>query len=116
METFLVYYYSFLALLIGGAIGYYFILMVQNDPGSQEHYIGVNLTKNNGSCIITWLGGWDFDSIYTNVTVNGVNKGHPSPMTIIYNGTCQNDILVEMYDRTVRSDRELYRYNATEGK
>jgi hypothetical protein len=109
METLWVCYYVFLALALGAAIGYYFFVSVANNPGSQEHFIGVNMTKDNGICRVTWLGGWDFDSFYTNVTVNGVNVGHPSPMTVIYNGVCKN-ITVMMHDKAVHSDIELYHY------
>ena len=113
MEPIWIYYYSFLGIVLIVALTYYFLLGIAvNSIG--EHYIGVNLTKTGNICKITWLGGWDFDSFYTNVTVNGVNKGHPSPMTVIYNDTCK-DLVVKMHDKAVHSDIELYRYNHTRG-
>jgi hypothetical protein len=112
MEKIWFYYYSFLLMVLIVALTYYFLLWVSNDPYSTEHFISVNLTKINDTCRIIWLGGWDFDSFYTNVTVNGVNMGHPRPFTVIYNDTCQ-DIVVKMHDKSIHYDVELYRYNHT---
>lgn len=106
------YYYIVLVGLLTGIIIHGVILYASSTAPIREHYIGVNLTKHDGNCIVTWLGGWDFDSFYTNVTVNGENKGHPSPMTEIYNDTCK-DIVVTMHDKAVRTDVELYRYNSS---
>ena len=107
------YYYGGLVALIIAAIFYYLVIGSIKSSSVAEHPIGVNLTKENGTCIVRWLGGWDFDSFYGNVRVNGINKGHPKPMTVIYNGTCK-DLLVTMYDRAVQTDVVLYRYNHTE--
>jgi hypothetical protein len=114
MNTIWVYYYGFLMAALVVAATYYLMFGIIGNPNSSEHYIGVNLTKHDSNCRITWLGGWDFDSFYTNVTVNGVNVGHPSPMTVIYNDTCK-DVVVKMHDRVVRSDIELYSYNNSGG-
>jgi hypothetical protein len=114
MEKLWVYYYSILLILFTAGMGYYAITGVTNRIPPNEHPIGINLTKENNTCRITWLGGWDFDSFYTNVTVNGVNAGHPVPNTVIYNDTCQN-VSVKMYDRSVHSDIELYRYKHIRG-
>lgn len=113
METIFIYYYVFLAAILLIGIGYYIIPPMFSGP-NEEHYIAVNLTKQNDTCKVTWLGGWDFDSFYTNVTVNGVNHGHPKPMTVIFNETCKN-IVVKMHDKAVHTDIELYRYNHTGG-
>ncbi len=110
MERIWIYYYLFLLLALVAGIGYYIVTGMSHRVPVNEHPIGVNLTKESGICKITWLGGWDFDSFYNNVTVNDVNVGHPTPMTIIYNDTCK-PITVRMYDRSVRTDIELYRYN-----
>jgi hypothetical protein len=112
MEKVWVYYYLFLAGLIVAAVLFEIVISIANTAKVSEHYIGVNLTKTNGTCKVIWLGGWDFDSFYGNVTVNGVNAGHPRPVTEIFNETCK-DIVVLMYDRAVKTDIELYRYNHT---
>lgn len=112
MEKIWFYYYSILLMLVIAAGLYYFIVGVANHAKLTEHHIGVNMTKNNDTCRVVWLGGWDFDSFYGNVTVNGINVGHPAPITEIYNDTCKN-ITVLMYDKAVHTDVELYRYNHT---
>lgn len=106
-----VYFAVLLGVLVLG-FGYYTMPAVMYNPDSTSHYIGVNLTKHDGKCRVTWLGGWDFDSFYTNVTVNGVNKGHPLPRTVIYDDICQN-ITVKMHDKAVHTDMPLYQYNHT---
>lgn len=106
-------YYLFLLFVFVIGIGYYLLPNFNESAKVREHFIGVNLTKVNNTCRLTWLGGWDFDSFYSNVTVNGVNKGHPAPQQVISNETCR-DIVVEMYDRAIQTDVELYRYNHTE--
>lgn len=112
MEKIWMYYYLSLAAILAAGFGYYAYIGIHKHASLAEHPIAVNLTKENGTCRLTWLGGWDFDSFYTNVTVNGVNIGHPWPMSVIYEGVCK-DIVVKMFDRSVRSDILLYRYNHT---
>jgi len=116
MERLWVYYYTFLLVVLIGGVAYYTIPGVISSmrATSQEHHIGVNFTKINNTCRIIWLGGWDFDSLYSNVTVNGVNVGHPKPVTTIYNDTCK-DLTVKMHDKTVDFYWTVYQYNHTGG-
>lgn len=112
MERIWIYYYSFLLLVLLAGLAYFILQGISHSAAIREHHIGTNLTKVGNRCIVTWLGGWDFDSFYTNVTVNDVNVGHPEPSTVIYNDTCK-DLVVKMHDKAVHYDMELYRYNHT---
>ena len=108
------YYYIALALILFSGIGYYIVTGLFHSYPTSANPIAVNLTKINNTCKIVWLGGIDFDSFYTNVTINSVNIGHPKPMETIYAGFCKN-ITIEMYDKAVQSYRMLYTYNTTGG-
>ena len=114
MEQIYIYYYSFLLMILLAGIGYYLLSGISSNYQYYEHYIGVNLTKDNNTCKLIWLGGWDYESFYTNVTVNGVNVGHPAPWTTIYNDTCK-DLVVKMYEKPTKYYQTVFRYNHTGG-
>ena len=108
-DWFKIYYTLIFGMFIFSLL-YYTLPHAKDRSYSEEHYIGVNLTKHgDNQCRVTWLGGWDFDSFYTNVSVNGVNVGHPHPMNVIYDDDCRN-ITVTMYDKAVHTDVKLYEY------
>lgn len=109
MERVWLYYYLFLLAVLISAVIYHFAAGLAAQAEFREHFIRVNLTKTNDTCRLTWIGGWDFDSFYANVTVNNVSVGHPQSMTTIYNDTCKN-LTVRAYDKSVHTDEVLYRY------
>ncbi len=107
MEQNWIIYYIVLVFVLVAGIGYYALPPLLHNDRSEEHYIGVNVSRNNGTCKITWLGGWDYESFYTNVTVNGENIGHPAAYDVIYNGPCQN-FTVSARDKSVHTDVPIY--------
>lgn len=108
-DIYKIYYIGLVVVLVLG-LAFYTIPRGQ----TYAHPLGVNLTKDNGTCKVLWLGGIDYDSFYTNVTVNDVNVGHPFPVSEIYNGPCGN-ITVKAYDKAVRSYIQIYHYNGSGG-
>lgn len=108
MNTYAIFYIVMAFVLI---IGLGIQLVPRVAPPSQEHYIGANMTITNNTytCTCTWLGGWDYDSFFGDILVNGVNVGHVPFGTILYKGKCKN-ITVEAYERSVQSYVTVYRY------
>lgn len=98
-------YYLLLSLVLVAGIG----IQLIPQGHSEEHYIGANTTSANGYCITTWMGGWDYDSFFSDIYVNGVNIGHASPYKIVYNGPCRN-ITITAYNKPLQSEVVVYNY------
>ncbi len=98
-----VYYYGLLFLILVVGLGYQFINSRINSESLEEHYIGTNMTRMNDThCVVTFLGGWDYESFVGDIRVNGKSVGHIKPYTVIHDGDCI-PVKVEMYDRAVQS-------------
>jgi hypothetical protein len=100
-------YYIFLFLLLVVGLLLQVVFAQVGHGRSNEHYIGVNVSRIDGVCVYTWLGGWDYDSFVKDVAVDNNSVGHPEPYAVIaVNKSC--NLTVSMYMEPVKSFVRIY--------